>query len=91
MQNKLKTAWWIIGAIFVIAFLLVLGHFTSAKPAVTITSPSTLPGIIKGDAPWSAGKCACGDYKRYKLTPRARKIFLRGAPNLHATMDRKLW
>ena len=54
MQNKLKTAWWIIGAIFVIAFLLVLGHFTSAKPAVTITSPSTLPGIIKGDAPWSA-------------------------------------
>ncbi len=54
MQNKSKTMWWVIGVVLVIVFLLVLGHFTSAKPAVTIANPNALPGIIKGNVPWSA-------------------------------------
>lgn len=53
-MQKTKTVWWVIGIIVVIAFLLILGHFTNAKPAKTIASPSELPGLLKGNAPWDA-------------------------------------
>ncbi len=53
MKNKSKTMWWVGGIIVVIAFLLILGHFTTVTtPVKTITSPNALPGLLKTSAPW---------------------------------------
>lgn len=54
MQHKSKTIWLVTGVILLIIFLLVLGHYTTSRPITTISNPSQLHGILKGNAPWSA-------------------------------------
>ncbi len=74
MKNKSNTVWWVGGIIVVIAFLLVLGHFTDKAPAKTIANPNTLTGILKTNIPWSANNTALrARLKEIGLPPLTRE------------------